>query len=246
MNHGLLSSFRLGAVVMKGLVVFFILLSTWCAMSAQVVSVEPVFPKLHDDVTITFNAAEGNGALLGVSPVYAHTGVITSSSSNPSDWRHVQGNWGTADPHVLMQSIGGNKHTISYNIFDYYGVNGGEQVESLAFVFRNANGSIVGRAADGADIFYPVYPDNVEFLSVLLTPQQGSLALFVGEIIPVKGATSQDADLYIIDNEDTLSTQFGNEIEYSLTVTDPGNHDVQFVAVQGTDTLTESFFYTVI
>ena len=214
--------------------------------TAQVVEVTPVFPKVHDDITVTFNAAEGNGALLGVSPVYAHTGVITSESSNPSDWKHVQGNWGTPDPNVLMTSIGNNKHTLSYNIHDYYGIGAGEQVESLSFVFRNATGTIVGRAGDGADIFYPVYPDDVEFLSVLLSPQQTSLAIFEGEIISVKGATSQDADLYIVDNDDTLATGFGDLLEHQLEVTEAGNHSVQFIAVRGADTLRQSFFYTVI
>lgn len=245
MNKNLLSSLTSLLRIPVWLLILFIF-SEGKQLNAQVVEVKPVFPKVHDDVTITYNAAEGNGALLGVVPVYAHTGLITSASNNPNDWKHVQGNWGTADAKVLMQSIGGNKHTISYNIYNFYGVNAGEQVESLAFVFRNTNGSIVGRAADGADIFYPVYPDDVEFLSVLLTPQQGSLALFAGEVLPIKGATSQDADLYIIDNEDTLATVFGDEIDYNLTVTDPGNHDVRFVGVKGTDTLTESFFYTVI
>ena len=45
-----------------------ILIGFGVALNAQVVEVQPVFPKVHDDVTITFNAAEGNGALLGVSP----------------------------------------------------------------------------------------------------------------------------------------------------------------------------------
>src|SRR6187551_1626606 len=156
--------------------VLFVISST--STIAQVIEVIPVFPKVNDDVTIIFNATQGNGALTGVAPVYAHAGLITSESTNPSDWKYVQGTWGTADPKVLMTSLGNNKHSISYNIKDFYGVGDGETVESLAFVFRNASGSIVGRATDGSDIFYPVYPDDVEFQSVLLTPTETSLALF--------------------------------------------------------------------
>lgn len=55
----------------------------------------PRFPKVTDNVTITFNATEGNGALTGISPVYAHAGVITSASTSPTDWKYVQGVWGT-------------------------------------------------------------------------------------------------------------------------------------------------------
>ncbi len=129
-----------------------IILSQYLCVSistSQVIEVDPVFPRVTDNVTITFNAVEGNGALTGVSPVYAHTGVITSESSSGTDWKHVQVNWGTPDPHVLMQNLGNNRHSISYNIHDYYGVNDGETVLKLAFVFRNANGTIVGRNSDG-------------------------------------------------------------------------------------------------
>lgn len=213
---------------------------------AQVIEVLPVFPKVDDDITVTFNAAEGNGALLGVSPVYAHAGLITSASTTPTDWKHVQGVWGTPDAKVLMQSLGNNRHSLSYNIRSYYGVTAGEEVDSLAFVFRNANGSIVGRASDGQDIYYPVYPDNVAFLSLLLSPLQASLALFENEVLPVKGATSQNAELYLIDNDDTLATAFGNLITHDLHVTIAGNHTVRFVAINGADTLVKSFFYTVI
>jgi hypothetical protein len=225
---------------------FGLLFISFADLNSQVVEVIPVFPKVNDNVTITFNATEGNGALTGVSPVYAHAGLITDQSTNPTDWKHVQGVWGTPDPKVLMTSLGNNKHSISYNIKNFYGVNDGEVVESLAFVFRNANGSIVGRATDGSDIYYPVYPDDVAFQSVLLTPQTTSLALFENETLLVKGATSQDADLYIKDNGTTLYHLYGDLIEFNLTVHEAGNHEVCFQAIRGADTLEQCFFYTVI
>ena len=231
----------------KRLLLYFIgLISIHTLVQAQVVEVLPVFPKVSDNVTITFNATEGNGALTGVSPVYAHAGLITSESLTPSDWKHVQGTWGTADPKVLMTNLGNNRHSISYNIHDFYGVNDGEEVESLAFVFRNANGSIVGRAADGSDIFYPVYPEDVAFQSVLLAPESNSLALFQNEVLHIKGATSQDADLYLRDNSNYLYHTFGNLIEFNLNIHETGNHEVCFIAIRGTDTLTQCFNYTVI
>ncbi len=215
-------------------------------LTAQVVEVNPVFPKVSDDVTITFNATEGNGALTGISPVYAHAGLITSESQNPNDWKYVQGVWGTPDPKVLMQSLGNNLHSISYNIKDFYGFGDGETVESLAFVFRNANGTIVGRAADGSDIFYPVYPDDVEFQSVLLSPQASSIVLLQGETIRVKGATSQPAALTLTDNGEVLATASGELLEYTITADEAGNHVVVFTAISGADTLVQSFAYTVI
>ena len=79
------------------------------------VTVDPAFPTADDNVVITFDASGGNGALVGVSPIYAHTGVITSNSTTGNDWKYVQGNWGIDDASVLMNSQGGDIHTISFN-----------------------------------------------------------------------------------------------------------------------------------
>ena len=83
--------------------------------------VTPAFPSQNDTITVVFDATEGNGALTGVSPVYAHAGLITNQSTSPTDWKHVQGNWGTADPNVLMTSLGNNLHQLQYHIPTYYG-----------------------------------------------------------------------------------------------------------------------------
>ncbi|MEY4315736.1 MAG: hypothetical protein RI977_1113 [Bacteroidota bacterium] len=76
------------------------------AIQAQVLSVSPVFPKETDTVTIVYNAKLGNGALVGASQVYAHTGVITTASTSGSDWKHVVGTWGTADNRTKMTYMG--------------------------------------------------------------------------------------------------------------------------------------------
>ena len=79
---------------------------------AQILSVTPAFPSQNDTVTIIYDATEGNGALTGVVPVYAHAGLITNQSTSPTDWKHVQGNWGTTDASVLMTNLGNNLHKI--------------------------------------------------------------------------------------------------------------------------------------
>ena len=82
---------------------------------AQILSITPVFPTVDDTVTIVYDATQGNSALTGITPVYAHTGVITSASTAPNDWKYVQGNWGTADPNVVMTDLGNNLHEIKYH-----------------------------------------------------------------------------------------------------------------------------------
>ncbi|MEL0109721.1 MAG: hypothetical protein VW756_06725, partial [Cryomorphaceae bacterium] len=88
---------------------------------SQVLTYAPIFPYQNDSIVLTYNASLGNGELTGVSPVFAHTGLIYGSSNN---WQNVQGNWGTADSSVLMQSLGNDLHSISFHIPSYYGISG--------------------------------------------------------------------------------------------------------------------------
>lgn len=139
------------------------------AATAQILQVSPLFPTRNEPITISYNAALGNAALVGVTPVYAHTGLITTLSVSDTNWFNTQGIWGTADPHVLMTGIGNNKFTISFTIDSFYSAPDSDAVEDLAFVFRNTDGSIVGRNADGSNILLAVYaPVFMPVLSVFI------------------------------------------------------------------------------
>lgn len=140
----------------------FTLLSITCASFsfAQILSISPANPTVNDNVTIIYDATQGNGALEGTATVYAHAGLITENSTAPSDWKYVQGTWGADDAKVKMENIGDNKHRISFNIKTFYGVPETEAIEQLSFVFRNADGSTVGRSADGSDIYYELLAES--------------------------------------------------------------------------------------
>src|SRR5690606_8960272 len=58
------------------------------ALSVQAqVWTEPAFPTQFDDITVYYDATQGNGALAGFQgDVYAHCGLITSESANGNDW----------------------------------------------------------------------------------------------------------------------------------------------------------------
>lgn len=212
--------------------------------AAAQVSCLPVFPKTDDDVTITFDATQGNGALAGVSPVYAHAGVITSQSSSPSDWKYVKTTWGIADPVGAMTNAGSNLWTKSFNIRSFFGVPQGEEVLRLAFVFRNTNGSIVGRATDGSDIFYDVYPDNIGLQTILLSPSSSPLLATLGGSIPVRGASSLSANLRLYDNGVQVANATGTLLETNITAA-AGVHTVEFVAEAGAERDTARFVYIV-
>lgn len=208
------------------------------------VSCLPVFPKTDDDVTITFDATQGNGALAGVSPVYAHAGVITSQSSSPTDWKYVKTTWGVADPVGAMTNAGANLWTKSFNIRSFFGIPQGEEVLRLAFVFRNTNGSVVGRAADGSDIYYTVYPDNIGLQTILLSPTTSPLLATLGGSIPVRAAASLSANLRLYDNGVQVANTTGALLETNITAA-AGVHTVEFVAEAGGERDTARFVYIV-
>ncbi len=213
-------------------------------MSAQVVSVDPAFPTQNDTVTITFDATEGNGALTGFVPVYAHTGIITQAGG-PGNWQNVQGNWGTADPNVVMTPIGNNKHTITYHIPTFYNVAAGTVVTELSFVFRDAQGNNVGRAADGSDIFYPIYPANAGLLAAFLSPSSTQIATS-GQNLSFSAATSLDADIDIYDNGVLKSSvTSARSINATFAAGSAGLHTVELVADDGSTTVRDTVYYVV-
>lgn len=147
---------------MKKFILLLCLIISSIVSTSQIISVQPELPDNSSTITIIYNAKYGNGELAGYTgTVYAHTGLITDESQNPSDWKHVVGNWGQADNRVKMANIGDDLYSISYNINDFYGLNGSnEKVLQLAFVFRNEDGSLVGRTESNGDIFYSINLDG--------------------------------------------------------------------------------------
>lgn len=213
------------------------------SLRAQVVTIDPPFATQSDNITVTFDASQGNAALVGVNQVYAHTGVVTSASATNTSWLHVVGNWGTADATVEMTNIGNNKHQISYNINQFYNVPSGETVQRLAFVFRNADGSIVGRATDGSDIFVDLF--NQSFAVSIVSPYNNPL-IQNNDSVNVNVLTSSAAtiDLYVnntLINSATNATQL-TDVVYANTY-GPGKHYIWVEATDGTNTDRDTVYF---
>lgn len=180
--------------IMKSIKCLFALVCTLVSFGAIAqVTVIPAWFDKTDTITLVYNSSEGNGALNGISPVYAHMGVITSASANASSWLHVQGNWGTADPNVLMTNTLGNIHSKTYHIESFYSIPAGESLQKLAFVFRNLSGNAVGRATDGADIFMDAY--SGPFISAITQNGNGPINLNPNGNVEFRGETSERAAL---------------------------------------------------
>ncbi len=229
---------------MKYFYSFILFIFSFTIGSSQV-TINPSFPTVDDDVTITFNASKGNGALQGVSPVYMHTGLITSESNSPSDWKHVQGNWGTDEARLKMTAIGNNKHELSFNIRQFYNVPASEMVEKLAFVFRNVSGSIVGRASDGSDIFSDIYESSTDFLMNVTNPSTNNNIVALNEPIYIRLELSKEGEVEIFDNNVSLHIETGTSINKTIILTTKGKHDIKIRAINNMDTLVRTYRYII-
>ncbi len=213
---------------------------------SQVLTVNPAFPTVNDVVTITYDATQGNAALVNQNQIYCHTGLITSTSTSPTNWQYVQGTWGTIDLDVAMTNIGNNKHQITIDIDQFYGVPGTATVLKLAFVFRTANGSIVGREADGSDIFYNLIQANSGLHAQLFSPNNNSTILNLGETLIINGQSSEVCTLSLFEDGQLLTSNNSSTIlNYNLSATSQGTHLLKLVADNGTEVLEDSAFYTV-
>ncbi len=115
-------------------------------------------------IVITFHADGGNKGLMGVAsstPVYAHTGVITSLSKSVTDWKYAP-TWGDNDAKYRLTYVKANTWSLTIpDVRTYYGITDlTETVEKLMFVFRTADGSREGKTATGGDIAVEIFPDN--------------------------------------------------------------------------------------
>lgn len=211
---------------------------------AQILSVTPAFPSQNDTVTIIYDATEGNGALTGVVPVYAHAGLITNQSTSPTDWKHVQGNWGTADASVLMTNLGNNLHKIEYHMPSFYGFGSSVVVQQMAFVFRNASGSVVGRDPNGSDIYYDVYPANAGLIAQFLAPETTQL-INSGDSLEFVVAASQKSDIKVYDNGTLVYQDSTKQDNFYLGSTLGGIHTVVLQANHDTSTVYDTAYYAV-
>ena len=204
---------------------------------AQVVYTEPEFPSQLDDVTIYFDATQGNAGLAGFTDVvYAHTGVITSNSTSASDWKYVQGDWGTTNAPVMTR-VSQDLYTLEINIEDFYGIPAGVMVEQMAFVFRSQDGTESGRDTDGSDIYTQVYESNQGLIANLISPAQEGSIIFDDETINLKLNVNQIADLTVFDTGVQIHEENSDALDIVLSNLTLGAHNISILVDDGTQQL---------
>ena len=207
---------------------------------AQVVWTEPAFPSADDQVTLYYDATQGNGELSGIIPVYIHTGLITSASSSPTDWQYVNMPWASTDPQWAMTYEGTNLWSYDFSgqtLADFYGIAAGVEAEQLAMVFRNGPGSLVGRDTDGSDIFLPLSSGGFE--AVFQQPSEASSLVIAGEPVSLSANATESAHLtFSVDGDIIAEATDATELNHAYTPTEDGTITVVFTADNGTESVT--------
>ncbi len=173
--------------------------------AGPIVWTEPAFATQLDDITLFYDASEGNGALKDFEgAVYGHMGLITDQSTSSADWKYVIGNWGTADTRTRMNKVGDNLYSLEYNITDFHKVPTDMNVLQLTFVFRSENGSVVGRDTDGSDIYLDIFPADFGLQILLNSPQKKDEIIRLGDSLLIEAELSEFAFLEIENNGETI------------------------------------------
>ena len=151
------------------------------SLHAQVVTSTPTLPIAEDSISIIFYSDRGSGGLKGFTgDVYAHTGVITSESTGPTNWRYVKTNWGQNTAETRLTRFAPDKWRLTIpNIRSYYGVPSQEQILKIALVFRSAFADKEGKDTGNKDIFIDLY--QIGAIPTFKNPLSQSVLLEVGE-----------------------------------------------------------------
>jgi 1,4-alpha-glucan branching enzyme len=227
---------------MKKISTLVALISMITAAQGQILSSDPEFPTPNDLITVYYNVNSGNSEIpSGTIPIYAHTGLVSQTDEDNcvNNWQYVQGNWGTADPSVVMTPMGGGVHKIEIQPQTFYEYPGGLEIGRLMFVFRNQSGSFVGRNADGSDIYLELYDDS--FHAGIQQPWQQVVIAEAGDVIPVHCASSEPAELTITVNGNVVaSASNATELDYNFSELTDGGYNVLLTANNGTEEITEN------
>ncbi|MBU6122133.1 DUF4961 domain-containing protein [Hymenobacter siberiensis] len=228
------------------------LLLTLLAWTAQAqVTTSPVFFTDTTPVTITYDASQGNGALANFTGnVYIWTGTVTNLSSSNTNWRNVHSpSFGVADPSAQMTRSASNPniYTITFTPRTFYPIPAAETLLRLGMIFKNADGSTVGRATGGGDIFVDA---STTALSVRITNPTSNASgnpLFValGAQVSVTGTASATANLAFSLNGTQVAQQASATTLTTTVTAATGRNVVRFSAVSGTNQAVDSLIFVV-
>ncbi len=229
---------------MKKLSFFLLLASFALTLTAQVTTTPAFIQKGYEgEIIVTFNPNEGNKGMQGATQCYAHTGLITSKSTNGGDWKYATPTWRGSDAKYKMTKVGENWQLTIPNIYTYYGCPKSEEILQLAFVFNDGpNGSKEGKTAEGTDIFI----DLVEAgLSAKIESPAEDLLIAKGEKVSFACVASEKATLSLALNGKEVAKGTGTTLAYSHTFSEGGDYKFILTVTTAKDVAKDSVFISV-
>lgn len=123
----------------------------------QSISLNPFANAVYfeDSLVITYDATLGQTQLVGANKVYMHAGYQQVAFGPVTGW---VGNWGQDDGIGEMHALGNNFWRITIHVRNYFGLLPGANVNALAMVFRNADGTLTGKDNSNNDIYLVLGP----------------------------------------------------------------------------------------
>ena len=219
---------------MRKLTLFFALVFATLAM-AQVTTVPGIIQKGYDgEITIIFNPNEGNKGMVGATKCFAHTGLITSTSSNDGDWKNVVENWRANTAKTQLTQDGSNWKLVIPNIYEFYNCPTTTEIKKLAFVFHDGpGGSKEGKTADGTDIFVELAESG---LAVSITSSMPEISK-QGDKVTLQCNATEPAQLSLLLNgKEVAAKEEGTELILEYTLSEIGDYQFTFIATKGGNT----------
>lgn len=215
-------------------------------VNAQIVSLSPTSAGPEDEVTVIFDATEGNAELEGADKVYMHHGVVTDAPDGTS-WQYVIGSWGQDNGIGEMTRVAGETDkwqiTFSPSIRNHFGVPDGENIYRISCVFRNADGSTKGTISPGTygwgevasnlDFYIDLNVDNYIDISSPLGERTFAEA---GDNIAISAYASSSVSsmAILLDSgngyEEQATVSSGTTINYNYPVTATTNLNIKVTA----------------
>ena len=207
------------------------MLITVFGLSAQVTTDPSPVQEDTKDLVIYFHADQGNKGLANLpasTQIYAHTGVLLSTSTSDSDWKYAP-TWGDNSEKYHLTYVSPNLYKLTIgDIRTYYGITSPtEKIKKLAFVFRTADKSKEGKTASGGDIFVDVVDGGFQISLVssmgdntVITSNNNTVHFSLGSTEPAKMSININGKVDIATGENTT------KIEGDYTFIEPGNYNI--------------------
>ena len=196
----------------------------------QIITAEPANPTPEDSVTVTFDATQGNQALMDYAgDVYAHTGV----TANGDRWQHVIADWSENTEKAKLTRVSDNTYelNISPSIRQYYEADPDDIITELCFVFRSSDGS-----KQTADLFY----DVIDFHVAIDTPSTRRFVVKKNDKFYFKASANESDSIELYIDNELQTTVTSSSLSDSLSFNTTGSRWIWVKAYSGVETNADS------